>query len=219
MALKYILFDLDGTLTNSSEGITNCIRYAFSEMGREVPSHSELLEYIGPPLVSAFQELAGFTHGEALGAVEKFRKRYDDIGLFENKPYNNIEEVLIELNNMDKKLIVATSKPEYLAGKILDHFGLSRYFVEIVGSTPDEKRVSKKDVIMEVFHRLDIDDADKKNVIMIGDRRYDILGAHDCGLKAIGVYYGFAEKGELEEAGADYIVYEVSDIPKTIRSI
>ena len=137
MGWKYILFDLDGTLTDSNEGILNCVVYALEAAGMEIPDRETLLKFIGPPLVDGFQEITGMTREEAVTATAKYRERYGVIGLFENKPYEGIEQVLSELKKQGKLLVLATSKPETYAVRILQHFHLMKYFDETVGSELD----------------------------------------------------------------------------------
>lgn len=194
---KYILFDLDGTLTDSSKGIINCVKYAMDAAGVTIENDDDLFEFIGPPLTDGFMTILGMNREEAERATTKFRERYNVTGLFENEPY---------------VLAVATSKPEETAKRILEHFELAKYFDEIVGSSVEENRNTKQAVIEEVLKRLNIIGEEKQSVLMTGDRRHDVIGAHACGIKALGVYYGFAKEGELEEAGAEYIVNEVKGI-------
>lgn len=212
MSWKYILFDLDGTLTDSQEGILNCVKYALEDCKREIPPHEELLQFIGPPLIEGFQKITGMSYEEARKATEKYRERYNTVGLFENAVYAGIENMLADLKKQGKTLAVATSKPEPTSLRILEHFHLTSYFDVITGSSLDGRISKKTDVIIETLSRLNIDEEKKKDLIMVGDRKYDILGAKACGLTSLGVYYGFAPKNELEENGADYIVNTVSEL-------
>ena len=216
MAWKYILFDLDGTLTDSSEGIVRCVRYALEAAGREIPDYKTLLRFIGPPLVEGFQEVTGMRYEDAIVSVAKYRERYNIIGLFENKPYDGIASVLDKLKRQGKVLAVATSKPENIAVRILQHFRLLSYFTVVVGSTLDGRRDSKQAVIEEALLQLQITEEQKKEVIMVGDRKHDILGARANGITSLGVYYGFAETGELEAAKADHIVWSVEESLKLL---
>ena len=195
---KYILFDLDGTITDSSKGITNCVKYALEAARWEIPENDRLLEFIGPPLTEGFMTISKMSEKEAEAATAKFRERYNVTGLFENEPYDGIEKML------------KTAK------RIIEHFGLKKYFKEITGSTFDAVRNTKQSVIEETLKRLGITDAEKESVLMVGDRKHDVAGAHNCGIDVLGVYYGFAKSGELEDAGADYIVSKVEEIVKII---
>ena len=212
MSWKYLLFDLDGTLTDSSEGILNCVIYALEAAGIEVPDREKLLQFVGPPLIEGFQDIIGMDHAAAVQATVKYRERYGVIGLFENKPYDGIALALSRLKSQGKVIALATSKPESYAVRILQHFNLMKYFDVAVGASMDESRNNKTAVIKEALRRLGISEDDKEQVLMIGDRRHDIRGAKDCGIASLGVYYGFAEIGELEKAGADYIAWSVDDM-------
>lgn len=210
-----LLFDLDGTLTDPKEGITKCVQYALEHFGIEVNDLSELIKFIGPPLVESFQMFYGFSEEKAIEATEKYRERFKDIGIFENGIYDGILAMLDACKNAGKKICLATSKPEVFAVRILEHYGMAEYFDEVVGSTLDGSINAKDEVIMEVFRRMEIkSDEDKLRAIMIGDRKHDILGAKKCGISSIGVRFGYAEDGELEEAGADYIVSTVDELCK-----
>ena len=216
MDWKYILFDLDGTLTDSSEGILNCVRYALEAAEVPVPDRKTMLRFIGPPLVEGFQEITGMSYEDAVVATAKYRERYSVIGLFENQPYEGIALALSRLKSQGKILALATSKPETYSIRILQHFHLLKYFDVTVGSTLDGARNKKPEVIQEVFRRLKLSEEEKAKTIMVGDRRQDIAGAKECGIASLGVYYGFAEPGELEEAGADYVVHAVDEIMRIL---
>lgn len=205
-----ILFDLDGTLTDSGLGITNSVAYSLKKYGIEVSDRTELYKFIGPPLKESFEKYYGFSSEEAGRAVEYYREYYTDKGIFENAVYEGIEELLQEIQRSGKTAIVATSKPEVFAKRILEHFGLAKYFNDIVGANMDETRTKKDEVISHVLQSCDIPDQTK--VLMIGDREHDILGAKKAGIDSLGVLFGFGDYEELENAGADYIVETVEDI-------
>lgn len=198
----YVLFDLDGTLTDPKEGITRCVQYALAKFGIAADC-DELIPFIGPPLQASFREFYGMSEEESTRAVAFYRERFSNIGLFENKVYPSIPDVLSELRRRGKTLAVATSKPTVYSVRICEKFGLSQYFDHIIGSELDGRRVEKADVIEEALRVLGCSAA---QAVMIGDRKFDILGAHQCGLKAVGVRYGYAADNELEDAGADAIV-------------
>lgn len=212
MAWKYIFFDLDGTLTDSREGIINCVKYALEAFGRQIPPENELLRFIGPPMLESFQSVVGMSNEEAVQATRKYRERYGVTGLFENVLYEGIDKVLAALKEQGYQLVLATSKPEEYSVRILEHFGIKEYFVEIVGSTLDSSRDKKADVIREAFSRLGLSEEEKARTIMVGDRKQDILGAKECGIASLGVYYGFAPEHELEDYGADYIIDNVEEL-------
>lgn len=210
-----LLFDLDGTLTDPKEGITKCVQYALAHYGIEVKDLDELMCFIGPPLIESFQMFYGFTPEKALEATEKYRERYKDIGIFENGIYDGIIELLDACKRAGKKICLATSKPEIFAVRILERYGMAEFFDEAVGSTLDGSINTKDEVIREVFRRLSITtEEEKERVIMIGDRKHDIIGAKKCSISSIGVRFGYAEEGELEQAGADYIVETVDELCK-----
>ncbi len=212
MAWKYLFFDLDGTLTDSQEGIINCIKYALEELQKPIPADDELLKMVGPPLRDGFCEVVGLSCPEAEEAIHKYRERFGTIGLFENRLYDGIEQVLAALQERGFLLVLATSKPEEYSVRILEHFRIRKYFTEIIGSTMDGSRNKKGEIIQEALNRLGIIGEQKKEVIMIGDRKYDIIGAKECDIASVGVSYGFAPKNELEEYRADYIVDDVQGL-------
>lgn len=210
--LKYIFFDLDGTLTNPAEGITNSVAYALKYYGISVSDKTPLYKFIGPPLAQSFTDFYGFSPDKAKEAVEKYREYFADIGIFENKVYDYIPEVLEKLKNAGFSLAMATSKPEVFAKRIADKFELTKYFDFIGGSLLDNSRTDKGEVIEYVLSSLK---ADKEKTIMVGDRSHDILGAKKCFLKSLGVLYGFGSLEELKNAGADYI----AETPKEIETL
>ena len=210
--LKYIFFDLDGTLTNPAEGITNSVAYALKYYGISVSDKTPLYKFIGPPLAQSFTDFYGFSSDKAKEAVEKYREYFADIGIFENMVYEYIPEVLEKLKNAGFSLAMATSKPEVFAKRIADKFELTKYFDFIGGSLLDNSRTDKGEVIEYVLSSLK---ADKEKTIMVGDRSHDILGAKKCSLKSLGVLYGFGSLEELKNAGADYI----AETPKEIETL
>lgn len=205
-----ILFDLDGTLTDSGPGITNSVAYSLKKYGIEVSDRTELYKFIGPPLRESFEKYYGFSSEEAGRAVEYYREYYTDKGIFENAVYEGIEELLQEIQRSKKTAIVATSKPEVFAKRILEHFGIAKYFEHIVGANMDETRTKKDEVISYVLQSCDI--PDKTKVLMVGDREHDVLGAKKAGIHSLGVLFGFGDYEELKNAGADYIAETVEDI-------
>lgn len=208
---KTILFDLDGTLTDPGIGITNSVMYALSRYGITVAKRSELYRFIGPPLYDSFRGFYGFSHEDAEAAVALYREYFSDKGLYENEVYEGVPIMLSRLKKSDKKLVVATSKPEPYALKILDHFGLSSYFDHICGATFDASRNRKSDVIAYALNTAGV--TDTVSVIMVGDREHDINGARDNGIASVGVLYGYGSRDELVAAGADHIAATPYDIP------
>ena len=212
----HIFFDLDGTLTDPALGITNSFIHALKFYGMEIPSYEELCKLIGPPLPYSFETTFGFDHDKAMQAVAKYREYFSTKGLFENKVYEGISELLQTLKEQGKHLLVATSKPEEYSIKIIDHFGLSRYFDFVCGSLMDESRSKKAEVIAYALERCGLGQGDKEKVLMVGDRFHDIEGAKANGLKSCGVLFGYGARQELEEAGADYIVKSVNELLEVI---
>ena len=213
----YIFFDLDGTLTDPAQGITNSFIHALKYFGREIPSYEELCKLIGPPLPYSFETILGFPKENVMEAVAKYREYFATKGLYENSVYPGIPELLQTLKEKGKHLVVATSKPEEYSIKIIEHFGLSKYFDFVCGSLMDESRSKKSEVIAYALERCGLDEEDKNRVLMVGDRFHDIEGAKQNGLKSCGVLFGYGSRTELEDAGADYIVKDVMDLYKVIE--
>ena len=210
MKYKYILFDLDGTITESGPGIMNSVEYALNKMNREVGDRDTLKKFIGPPLTESMEKYYGMSEEEALLGVKYYREYYHDKGIYENRVYDGLEEVLKKINEAGKQAIVATSKPEKYAKIIMDHFHLTKYFACVAGMEMDGGRGTKAQVITYALEKNDI--TDKSKVLMIGDREHDVIGAHENGLDCLGILYGFGSRKEFEEAGADYIRENVEDI-------
>ncbi len=215
---RYIFFDLDGTLTNPKEGITRCVQYALQSRGIEEPDLDRLEPFIGPPLIDSFMEFYGMDREEACLCVEKYRERFNTVGIFENGVYEGIPKMLEDLQKQGKLLVVASSKPEEYVLRILEKFALRKFFHEVVGATMDERRTAKADVIREAFARLGIRKEERPQVLMVGDRRHDIEGAIQCGIDSVGVSFGFAAPGELEQAKATYIVETVEELSEFLRT-
>lgn len=206
---KYLLFDLDGTLTDPGLGITNSIMYALQKFGIKVEDRTSLYKFIGPPLRDSFEAFYGFSREDSELAVQYYRENYKEKGLYENEVYDGIEELLIQLKERDKSLLVATSKPEPFAIRILQHFNLYNYFDFVAGATMDEARNKKADVIQYAMESFNIE---KSSAIMIGDREHDIIGAKENNLDSIGVLYGYGSHDELKNAGAMFLVEKPLDI-------
>lgn len=213
MKFTTILFDLDGTLTDSGEGIMNCVRYAVEKFGMEI-EENQLPGFIGPPLRQHFQEICGV--GEAAGnqLVALYRERYTNIGIFENKVYPGIIELLRALKKQGYTICMATSKPEKFALQIAEHFQFAKYFDVIGGSLMDGSRVDKTEVIEYVLETCGIEN--RKQVLMVGDRSHDIIGAKNAGIHSMGVLFGYGSQEELETAGAEYIAKNPEDIKKIL---
>ena len=211
---KYLLFDLDGTITDSETGITRCVAYALNYFGIQVNDLRELSPFIGPPLLDSFKDFYNFTDEQATVAVAKYRERFADKGILENELYPGIEELLADAQKNGKTVILATSKPEIFAKRILDHFGLSDYFSFVAGSGLDGSLHTKTDVINYILQSNQI--TNLESVVMIGDRKHDIIGAKNVGIDSIGVLYGFGDYKELSDAGADHIAENIPALRKLL---
>lgn len=215
--ITYLLFDLDGTLTNPQEGITKCVQHALRAFGIEEPDLEKLIPFIGPPLIQSFMEFYNMSEEDARKAVAVYRERFSTVGLFENFPYPGIADMLAELKAQGKILAVASSKPTVYVRRILEKFELAPYFDVIEGSNLDGTRVDKKEVIAEVLSQLDNPSAD--DLLMIGDRKFDVIGARETGFGCVGVRFGFAAPDELEQSGAVYIADTVRDLHRYLLNI
>ena len=219
MKYQYILFDLEGTITESAPGILNSVRYALKKMGFSIRDEEELLQFIGPPLVDSMKKYYGMNEEQAEQAVVFYREYFSQKGMFENSVYEGIEESLKILSESGKKLAIATSKPEVYSVRIVEHFGLADKFEKICGASMDKSRNEKAGVIRYTLEMLGIPDEEKASVLMVGDRRHDIIGAKQNGLDSMGVLYGYGNRNELEEAGADYIAESAMDVAKIILQL
>lgn len=204
-----ILFDLDGTLTDPKEGITNCVKYALKSFGITETDEDKLMKFIGPPLYDSFVKLYGFNDDEANRAVAKYRERFSTIGLFENSVFADTSDTLCRLKNSGKTLALATSKPIVYAKRIIEKYDILKYFDIMVGAELDGTRGYKYEVIEAVLKEAK---GNYKKAVMVGDRSYDIEGAKRCNIDSVGVRCGYAEDGELEKAGADYIFKNLTEL-------
>lgn len=198
---RYLLFDLDGTLTDSEEGITKSVDYALRTVaGIETADRRTLTPYIGPPLIDGFMDNHGLDYATAVRCKDAYRRRYEDVGWSENRVYAGIPEALARLQSAGRTLALATSKPKVFASRILAHFHLAQYFTVVCGATLDGRISQKDEVVAETLRRLGAPPAGE--TVMVGDRRHDVLGAKAHGLDALGVLFGFGTAEELRAAGA-----------------
>ena len=211
-----ILFDLDGTVTDPKEGITKCAAFALAHFGIHVEDTDTLTFFIGPPLTETFQNTYGMSESQAMEAIDVYRQRYSTVGWAENIPYEGIEDCLAALKAAGKTLLIATSKPEIFSVKILEHFGLAKYFDIICGISLENPNETKAETIRNALARKGITDLSR--AIMVGDRRHDILGGHQAGIPAIGVLYGYGDRAEHESCQADYIVENIDQLTKLLLS-
>lgn len=210
---EYILFDLDGTITDSGEGITKSVQYALKSFDINVEKLEDLNKFIGPPLKDSFKKYYNFDDEKAELGLKKYREYYAEKGIFENSLYDGVVDVLEDLKKNNKTIILATSKPEVYAKQILEYFKVDKYFTFAAGSDFEETRVKKGEVIKYALEEAKISDLSK--VVMIGDREHDIIGAKENNIKSIGVLYGYGDVVELTQARAEYI----AKTPKEILNI
>jgi len=207
-----VLFDLDGTLSDPKIGITKSVQHALQKAGVMVNDLDELEPFIGPPLQVSFQEIYGFNDTQITRAIRDYRERFTERGMFENKLYEDIPALLAQLKQQGYILTIATSKPTVFAEQIIKYFQLESYFDLVVGSHLDGSRSAKGEIIAEVLQQLD--SYPKEQFIMIGDRKYDLIGARENQIDAIGVTYGFGSLEELKNEEPTYIVDHVNDLLK-----
>lgn len=205
-----LLFDLDGTLTDSKLGITKSVAYALEKFHIPVDDLDELTPFVGPPLVESFQKYYGFSLADAKQGVAYYREYFADRGIYENAVYPGITELLTELRKTSKTLMVATAKPTFFAAQVLDYFRLTPYFDKVMGSNLDGTLGKKAEVIQAIIDEWTPDK--KRQTVMIGDRQDDVLGARAAGLDSIGALYGFGGEAELTTAGATYLVHSVHEL-------
>ena len=207
----WIFFDLDGTITDSAEGILNSFAFALSGFGIE-PDRRSLLKYVGPPLWESFTDV-GLSPDQVETALRQFQIYYCDTGIYENRLFDGVTELLDRLISAGKKLVLASSKKEIHVRSVLSHFGVLDRFTFTAGSDTEAGRLDKKDVIRHCLASLNIS---PDEAVMVGDRKHDISGARECGLASIGVLYGYGSREELEEAGADAIAVTPGDVARIL---
>jgi phosphoglycolate phosphatase len=206
MKYQNVLFDLDGTLTDSSLGITNSVMYALEKMGLSVPEREKLYPFIGPPLRESFEKFCGLSQMDAEKAVSCYREYYSKTGIFENEVIAGIPELLQFLNAQNVCCLVATSKPEKFTRMILEHFDLMQYFSFCACASMDSSHVEKPQIVADALQHC------QGNSVMIGDRFHDVYGAKANNIPCIGVLFGFGSREELENAGADFIASDMDEL-------
>lgn len=209
----HLFWDLDGTLTDSAPGIINCVRYALESFGINETDDSRLLLFVGPPLVESFMNFYGFSEEKARKAMARYRERFGTVGIFENSVYEDIPRVLKALKESGKKLYIATAKPEIYMFRIIKHFNLEQYFEFSGGSDLEETRSHKDQVIDFVVKSQHLEEELKAGkILMIGDRKHDIEGAHKNGMKCCAVNWGYGSAEEFKAYGADIVIDKPSDL-------
>ena len=221
--IKAVLFDLDGTIINSEEGITKCVQYALKAYGIDEPDRTKLLCFIGPPLEPVFREKYGMTGEEAWQSVKKYRERFNEKGIFECCLYEHVKDVIINLKKRGYVVALASSKPEIACRRIIEHFKLTAYFDMIVGSALDGSISTKEEVLLELCRRLETGNGESlkfasEELCLIGDTKYDAIGAKAVGIRCIGVSYGFGTKEELTAAGAEIVFDDIREVENYIEN-
>ncbi len=205
-----ILFDLDGTLSDSGPGIMRSVRYALAKFGITEENEEKLRRFVGPPMIESYQRFCGFSHEQAVQALAYYREDYLSGAIYMNTPYEGMEETLRALKARGKTLAAATGKPTPMAETVLQHFGWEKYFQFIAGSTMDETRSEKKDIIEYALESLSV--TDRSRVLMVGDRDNDVIGAQLAGIDCCGVLFGYGSREELEGAGAKYLIEKPEEL-------
>ena len=217
MRYQYLLFDLDGTITDPKVGITTCVQYALEHFGIHEQDNDKLEPFIGPPLQDSFEQFYHMDAETAKKAVAKYRERFQTVGLYENEIYDGMLNLLKTLKEGGCRLAVASSKPTVFVKKILEHFDVAQYFDVVVGSELDGSRTKKEEVVQEALRQLDPKgQASSGQMVMIGDRCFDVQGAKAHHLDSIGVAYGYAAEGELQQAGATFVVDTVQQLKELL---
>lgn len=211
----YILFDLDGTLTDPAVGITDAVTYAFEKLGHTPPPYEERLRFIGPPLDESYA-VYGFSTEEIPRGITLFREYYAQQGILDNEVYPGIPQLLATLKEKGATLYVATSKPTFFANQVLDRFALSQYFSGVIGSALEHAGVHKKDIITQLLQTYPLPAQD---AVMVGDRQHDIVGAKAHGMLSVGLLLGYGGRQELQDAGADYIAQDVLALQEILLSL
>ncbi len=214
---NYIFFDLDGTLTDPALGITNSIMYALEQFGIRTERRENLYKFIGPPLAQSLMEVYGFSQNRAEEALKNYRVYFERSGMFENKVYEGVAALLGSLQAAGARLVLATSKPEIFARRILEHFDLANYFYLIGGADMSGARVTKEAVLG--YALAELGGVSPEDSVMVGDRKYDVAGAAAFHIDTVGVTYGYGSRDELVQAGAKYIADSVPELQKILFSL
>lgn len=209
----HLFLDLDGTLSDSAPGIVRSAQYALEAFGIHIDNLDDLLCFVGPPLEESFQEFYHLTPSQADEAVKVYRRRYEKIGVYENALYPGIPQFLDKARQAGKVLMVATSKPQRMADLVLSHFGIADRFA-FVGGREDSSRRTKEEVIRYVMKENGL--TRTEDIVMIGDRKHDVLGAKAVGLDSVGVLYGYGSRDEFQAAGATYIVDTLKELEELL---
>lgn len=211
----YVIFDFDGTVADTGEGILKSLQYSFEQMGHEVPDLSDLKKFIGPPIHYSYVTFYGIDESEVEQYIKKYRERYRKIGIFECFVYDGVIETIKELRKNGVKIGIASSKPIKLIFDVMDYLKITEYFDAVVGTQfDDSNHPGKTDLVLESMKKLS--DGDKKRTLMVGDRFFDIDGAKGAGVDSVGVTYGYGSREEFEEHGATYIIDNAKELLKIV---
>lgn len=214
---QYILFDLDGTISDPKVGICTSAQHALAKFGIDVPDIEVLTPFIGPPLRDSFRDFYGIKDEDMEKCISYYRERFSTVGLYENELYDGIEDMLKTLHNAGKRIAIASSKPRVFVIKIMEYFHIDKYFDVMMGSELNGTRENKSEVIAECFRLLfGSDKPDLSKCVMVGDRRFDVEGAKAMNIPSIAVSYGYGPREELEAAAPDYIADSVSDLTEIL---
>lgn len=216
MNYKYIVFDLDGTLTDPYEGITNSIKYAMTVMQKPIPEGCDLSLFIGPPLYYSFEHFTGLSKEDSVRAVDEYRVYYRDRGIYENVIYDGIAPLLARIRAEGGAALVGTSKPQQFAEEVLRHVGIAQHFNAVSGADMSEAHSSKEEIIRRSLDLANIPESEYSRCLMVGDRKFDIEGARLCGIASAGVLWGYGDKKELSDEGATHIVQSVGELERVI---
>ncbi|MBP5311269.1 MAG: HAD hydrolase-like protein [Clostridia bacterium] len=214
--MKYVFFDLDGTVTESAPGIINSVVYAIGKMNAKMPEKDVLYKFVGPPLSESFVKYCGVDPSKTSEAITFYREYYTKKGMIENSVYPGIGELTAKLKAEGVRVVLATSKPQLFAEQILTYFGIRENFDGVFGNTMGETYADKTALLKDVFKKMNVQAEDLGGCVMVGDRSNDVEGAHGAGIRAIGVLYGYGDRAELEDAGADVIAETVEELAKIL---
>ncbi len=217
MKKEAIFFDLDGVISDSKEGITKSVDYAMQKFGVKASSPDEYLSFVGPPLMNQFQNVCGFDEKKAQKAVEYYREYYTKTGIFENSMYAGMDNVLKMLHQKGVKILLATSKPTEFARQIIDRYGILSYFDDVCGSSMDNSRTKKEDVISYAMEKNGLQNPDA--ILMVGDRKHDIIGARACKMDCVAVEYGYGSHEEFLEYHPRYMVSDMDELYRLLVSL
>ncbi|MBQ7654199.1 MAG: HAD-IA family hydrolase [Clostridia bacterium] len=217
MSCKYVIFDFDGTIADSSEGVRDSLIYAYNAFSLPLPDEETIRKFFGPPLTASFMKYAGVDEETGAAMTAKYRELYTDNAMYRLKLYDGMKELLENLSNDNIKIAIASSKPKKFFDKLLNRLEIAQYFNAVSGAAMDAKDDSKREIILQSLDSLGVEN--KNEALMVGDRKFDILGAKGAGIRSVGVTYGFGSREEFEKAGADFIVDTPNEIYEIVKKL